>query len=356
MAAKAKTDSKTTDKTVAAKKIAEKAATKTASKKVSTTVDAEDEVVEKTAAKKTAVKKTAAPKKASTKKVKSEEDDDMDDDIETSKAAPKKATKKDAAKSSKKSKKEEEEDDDDDDDVDDIIIDEEAVVDEEPEVEPEPIIEVDPVIEEILKEVAPEKKAPAKRKRKDDIPVSPLISSREAIIDAVHEKRTIKNTGKVIAQRVIKKEKKKDDIAIPEFTPKKRSLLDEPEVKPTTKKRYSDEELEEFKELIVKRLETAKAELAYLQNLITRKDEAGTEDSDNKFNSAEDGSGAMEREQISQLAGRQIQFINHLENALLRIENKTYGVCRVTGELIDKARLRAVPHATLSIEAKKAQR
>ena len=66
----------------------------------------------------------------------------------------------------------------------------------------------------------------------------------------------------------------------------------------------------------------------------------------------EDGSGAMEREQLSQLASRQIQFISHLEKALIRIENKTYGVCRVTGKLIDKARLRAVPHATLSIEAK----
>ena len=67
----------------------------------------------------------------------------------------------------------------------------------------------------------------------------------------------------------------------------------------------------------------------------------------------EDGSGAMEREQLVQLASRQIQFMNHLEKALIRIENKTYGICRVTGKLIEKARLRAVPHATLSIEAKK---
>ena len=91
----------------------------------------------------------------------------------------------------------------------------------------------------------------------------------------------------------------------------------------------------------------------YLQGLITRKDETGTDDTDNRFNHMEDGSGAMEREQLSQLAGRQIQFINHLEKAMMRIENKTYGICRVTGKLIDKARLRAVPHATLSIEAKK---
>ncbi len=100
------------------------------------------------------------------------------------------------------------------------------------------------------------------------------------------------------------------------------------------------------------RLDAARKELHYLQGLITRKDEAGTEDTENHFMNMEDGSGAMEREQLAQLASRQIQFMNHLEKALVRIENKTYGVCRVTGKLIDKARLRAVPHATLSIEAK----
>ncbi|MBE2290409.1 MAG: TraR/DksA family transcriptional regulator [Chitinophagaceae bacterium] len=116
--------------------------------------------------------------------------------------------------------------------------------------------------------------------------------------------------------------------------------------------RYSDEELAEFKQIIVTRLDAARKELHYLQGLITRKDEAGTEDTENRFMNMEDGSGAMEREQLAQLASRQIQFMNHLEKALVRIENKTYGVCRVTGKLIDKARLRAVPHATLSIEAK----
>jgi len=100
------------------------------------------------------------------------------------------------------------------------------------------------------------------------------------------------------------------------------------------------------------RLDKARKELTYQQGLITRKDEAGTEDTENRYMNMEDGSGAMEREQLAQLASRQIQFINHLEKALMRIENKTYGICRVTGKLIDKARLRAVPHATLSIEAK----
>jgi RNA polymerase-binding transcription factor DksA len=136
----------------------------------------------------------------------------------------------------------------------------------------------------------------------------------------------------------------------PDFT---RSILDEPEQQQGPVYRYSDEELSEFKDLITSRLDAARKELVYLQGLITRKDEAGTEDTENRYMNMEDGSGAMEREQLAQLASRQIQFINHLEKALVRIENKTYGICRVTGKLIDKNRLRAVPHATLSIEAKK---
>jgi len=116
--------------------------------------------------------------------------------------------------------------------------------------------------------------------------------------------------------------------------------------------RYSDSDLNEFRDLITRKLDTAKKELAYLQGLITRKDEMGGDESDNRYMTMEDGSLSMEREQLSQMASRQITFIDHLEKALMRIENKTYGICRVTGKLIDKARLRAVPHATLSIEAK----
>ncbi|PUZ29835.1 molecular chaperone DnaK [Chitinophaga parva] len=119
--------------------------------------------------------------------------------------------------------------------------------------------------------------------------------------------------------------------------------------------RYSDAELQEFKELIQKKLENARKELVFLQGLITRKDEAGTDDTENKYMSMEDGSGSQEREQLNQMASRQIQYADHLEKALIRIENKTYGVCRVTGKLIDKKRLQAVPHATLSIEAKLAK-
>ena len=116
--------------------------------------------------------------------------------------------------------------------------------------------------------------------------------------------------------------------------------------------KYSDAELKEFKDLITKKLDAAKKELVYLQGIITRKDELGGDNDDARYMTMEDGSVSMEREQLGQMASRQITFIDHLEKALMRIENKTYGICRVTGRLIDKARLRAVPHATLSLEAK----
>ena len=116
--------------------------------------------------------------------------------------------------------------------------------------------------------------------------------------------------------------------------------------------KYSDAELKEFKDLITNKLEAAKKELVYLQGLITRKDELGGDNDDARYMTMEDGSVSMEREQLGQMASRQITFIDHLEKALMRIQNKTYGICRVTGRLIDKARLRAVPHATLSLEAK----
>jgi len=136
----------------------------------------------------------------------------------------------------------------------------------------------------------------------------------------------------------------------PEFT---KSVLDtrQQQQQSGPSMRYSDADLSEFRELINRKLDTAKKELSYLQGLITRKDEGGDLD-EGRYMTMEDGSMSMEREQLSQMASRQIQFIDHLEKAIMRIENKTYGICRVTGKLIDKARLRAVPHATLSIEAK----
>jgi len=121
------------------------------------------------------------------------------------------------------------------------------------------------------------------------------------------------------------------------------------------KHRYSDSELEEFKEIINKKLEDARVDYELLRNSLNHKDDHGTDDTGRTFNMMEDGSETLMREEMANLANRQEKFIKNLENALIRIENKTYGVCRVTGKLINKQRLKLVPHATLSIEAKKMQ-
>ncbi|MFN5843962.1 MAG: TraR/DksA family transcriptional regulator, partial [Bacteroidota bacterium] len=120
--------------------------------------------------------------------------------------------------------------------------------------------------------------------------------------------------------------------------------------------RYSDKELNEFRALIDEKLAAARNELKYLQDQINRKDDNGTDDTENKFANMEDGTMTQEREYLTQMASRQVQYIENLEKALVRIQNKTYGICRVTGKLIDKERLRIVPHATLSMEAKMMQK
>jgi len=118
------------------------------------------------------------------------------------------------------------------------------------------------------------------------------------------------------------------------------------------KTRYSDKELEEFRAIIIKKLEDARRELTNLQAQLTSANEHGTDDTANTFKMLEDGSDSLAKEEAGQLASRQRKFMEQLENALVRIENKTYGICRVTGKLIPKERLRAVPHTTQSIEAK----
>lgn len=121
------------------------------------------------------------------------------------------------------------------------------------------------------------------------------------------------------------------------------------------KTRYTDEELEEFKEIILKKLEKARADLKILSEALATGDENGTDDTSPTFKILEEGYNALSKEENGRLASRQQKFIANLENALIRIENKTYGICRVTGNLIPKERLRIVPHATLSIEAKMQQ-
>jgi DnaK suppressor protein len=120
----------------------------------------------------------------------------------------------------------------------------------------------------------------------------------------------------------------------------------------TEKTRYSDSELQEFKELILEKLKSSREEFLSLTSSLSNPNSNGTEDTSGAYKTLEDGSATLEKEQINQLAARQKKFIDNLEAALVRIENKTYGICRETGKLIQKERLRAVPHATLSMEAK----
>lgn len=122
------------------------------------------------------------------------------------------------------------------------------------------------------------------------------------------------------------------------------------------RQRYNDADLQEFKELILQKIEKAEADLALLNQNFVNDQNNGTDDTSPTFKAFEEGAETLSKEQNAILAGRQEKFIRDLKHALIRIENKTYGVCRVTGKLIPKERLRAVPHATLSIEAKNKQR
>ncbi len=122
------------------------------------------------------------------------------------------------------------------------------------------------------------------------------------------------------------------------------------------KTRYSDEELEEFRQIILDKLENAKRDYELLKDAITQSESNDTQDTSPTFKVLEEGAATLSKEEAGRLAQRQQKFIQHLQGALVRIENKTYGICRETGKLISKERLRAVPHATLSIDAKQKQR
>jgi len=121
------------------------------------------------------------------------------------------------------------------------------------------------------------------------------------------------------------------------------------------KVRYSDSELEEFKQLILEKIENAEKQLHLIESAFRNDSDNGTDDTSPTFKAFDEGSQVMSKETSSQLAIRQEKFIRDLKNALIRIENKTYGICRVTKKLINKERLKLVPHATLSIEAKNMQ-
>jgi RNA polymerase-binding transcription factor DksA len=122
------------------------------------------------------------------------------------------------------------------------------------------------------------------------------------------------------------------------------------------KTRYSDSELQEFKEIILQKLEKAQRDYDIFKSSIMHSDDNDTQDTSPTFKILEEGAATLSKDEASKLAQRQLKFIQHLQSALVRIENKTYGICRETGKLISKERLRAVPHATLSIDAKNMQR
>jgi RNA polymerase-binding transcription factor DksA len=227
-----------------------------------------------------------------------------------------------------------------------------------------PVKAVKPVAKPIVKKIAKPTVTPATKKPAAvQKPLVKPMAKKEEVKKAAVKAPAKATEPKAVAKKakdikvappkpvVIPKINHKDSRKYqPEFT---KSVLDQLKNDPGQSIiRYNDNDLAEFRELIQRKLGSAKKELSYLQGLITRKDEMGGDESDNRYMTMEDGSLSMEREQLSQMASRQITFIDHLEKALMRIENKTYGICRVTGKLIDKARLRAVPHATLSIEAK----
>ena len=226
---------------------------------------------------------------------------------------------------------------------------------------------------------APAKAKPAvKSKPKAKAPVKKVI--KKAVSKSVAKaspKAPVKPAAKVAAKPVAKApvkatpkpvEKKPVQTSVPKPNPTEskpaiskhmpfnkkpepsRQIVKAPEE--SGKNRYSDKELEEFREIIMKKLENARRELVTLQAQLTAANEHGTDNTASTFKMLEDGSDSLAKEEAGQLASRQKKFIEQLENALVRIENKTYGICRVTGKLIPKERLRAVPHTTQSIEAK----
>lgn len=197
------------------------------------------------------------------------------------------------------------------------------------------------------------KKAPAKK-----APAKAPVKKASAPVKAVNkpaEKPLAKPVAKAVAPAPAPVAPKAEPKSVGRPMPFNRRP--EPVIRPRVdenpgKTRYSDSELDEFRQIINKKLEDARKELALLQAQLTAANEHGTDDTASTFKILEDGSDSLAKEEAGQLAGRQKKFIEQLENALIRIENKTYGICRVTGKLIPKERLRAVPHTTQSIEAK----
>ena len=198
-----------------------------------------------------------------------------------------------------------------------------------------------PIAKKVVATKSPKISKPAKEQ-----PVVSLLYAPKNNVDKAKKTKPVEESNKlVIPTAPLMPIRKREEVA---KTPAMGNILPEQ----ANRARYSDKELEEFRGIILKKIEDAKKELNNLTQQITNANDHGTDDTAGSFKMLEDGSESLAKEEAGQLASRQKKFIEQLENALVRIENKTYGICRVTGKLIDKARLRAVPHATLSIEAK----
>lgn len=225
------------------------------------------------------------------------------------------------------------------------------------------------------KAAKPVKKAKVKPTKKVSKPIKKAVTQKKKVEKkkiAVKPVKAEKPAKPVKVEKAPKKEKMQAPVAevkqpekfvLPPLPPKPVTtytpMKQMPDVKmvpkssnPSDKVRYSDVELKEFKALIIAKLEEAKAELSNLNAALVNANDNGTDDTASTFKMLEDGSETLAKEEAGQLAVRQRKFVEQLENALTRIDNKTYGICRVTGKLIPKERLRAVPHTTQSIEAK----
>ena len=226
-------------------------------------------------------------------------------------------------------------------------------------------------VKKAVKKVAPIKKAVAKKVLVKKAPAKKAVT--KAPVKPV-AKKTIAPVKVVVAKAPIKKSIDKPEVKVKAVAVKpvpvakpvakalvvmpapikivKETMIEKVKAKPVVTQRYSDPELQEFKALIVKKLVDAREELINLQAQILNTNENGTDDTGASFKMLEDGSETLAKEEAANLAARQKKFIEQLEAALIRIENKTYGICRITGILIAKERLRAVPHTTQSMEAK----
>ena len=194
------------------------------------------------------------------------------------------------------------------------------------------------VVKELVKEVKVVKAIPAPTKK-----VAPVAKKKQEVVVEVEEDHH--TFGEMPAV-----EYKTPTIRKPQGPAPK------PFINTDKRTRYTDAELKEFKQLILKKLGEAQKDYELLKSTLSHRDDHGTDDTSPTFKLLEDGSDVLSKEETAHLAGRQEKFIQNLQNALIRIENKTYGICRATGKLISKERLRSVPHATLAIEAKLVQK